>query len=100
MKKTYGVSCCKALYCCLEYYVPIGHMYPVIEGVLRELACFKISSLPDPSIHSYCAYELGVFSYLQVGEVMYNGKDILGLNYCELMKYIQVLQHHFLHHIL
>ena len=34
---------------------------------------FKISSLPYPSTVSY---ELGVLSDLQVGEVMYNGKDI------------------------
>ena len=37
-EKTYNVSCCKAVYCCLEYHVPITNISPVIEGVFRELA--------------------------------------------------------------
>ena len=66
---------------------------PVIEGVSRELACLKTSSLPDPSTVSYCAYELGVLSDLQVGEIMYNrilhflGTQLLLMENM-LMKYI------------
>ena len=35
-----------------------------------------VTSLPDPSTVTCCAYELGVLSDLQVGEIMYNCKDI------------------------
>ena len=35
-EKTYNVACRKAVYCCLEYHVPITNISPVIEGVLRE----------------------------------------------------------------
>ena len=43
--KTYNIACHKAVYCCLEYHVPIYNISPVIEGVLRELAGVKITSL-------------------------------------------------------
>ena len=74
--KTYNIACRKAVYCCLEYHVPIYNISPVIEGVLRELAGVKITSLPNPSTVNCCAYELGVLSDLQVGEIMNNYKDI------------------------
>ena len=55
--KTYNIACRKAVYCCLEYHVPIYNISPVIEGVLRELAGVKITSLPNPSTVNCCAYE-------------------------------------------
>ena len=50
------------------------YLFPVIEaGVSRELVCLSLP-IAVPSISSYCAYELGVPSFLKsdliVGEVM------------------------------
>ena len=72
-EKTYNVACHKAVYCCLEYRVPITNISPVIEGVLRELAGVMVTRLPNPSTVTCCA---GVLSDLQVGEIMYNCKNI------------------------
>ena len=49
---------------------------PVIEVVLDQMAGLKITALPEPCTVSYLANELRVLSGLQVGEIMYNGKDI------------------------
>ena len=40
--------------------------------ILDQMAGLKVTSLPEPSTVSYLAYELGVLSDLQVGEIMYN----------------------------
>ena len=40
------------------------------------MAGLKITALPEPCTVSYLANELGVLSDLQVGEIMYNSKDI------------------------
>ena len=40
------------------------------------MAGLKITALPEPCTVSYLANELRVLSGLQVGEIMYNGKDI------------------------
>ena len=70
--KSYSTSCCKAIYYCLEYHVPITCICPVIEVMLDQMAGLKVTALPEPSTVSYSAYELGVLSDLQVGEIMYN----------------------------
>ena len=67
-EKMYNVACCKAVYCCLEYYVPITNISPVIEGDLRELAGVMVTRLPNPCTVT-CAYELGILSDLQVGKI-------------------------------
>ena len=74
--KSYSTSCRKAINYCLEHHVPITSICPVIEAVLDQMAGLKITALPEPCTVSYLAYELGVLSDLQVGEIMYNGKDI------------------------
>ena len=45
-------------------------MCPVIEVVLDQMEGLKITALPEPCTVSYLAYELGVLSDLQVGEIM------------------------------
>ena len=74
--KSYSTSCRKAIYYCLEYHVPVTCICPVIEVILNQMAGLKVTSLPEPSTVSYLAYELGVLSDLQVGEIMYNGNNI------------------------
>ena len=74
--KSYSTSCRKAIYYCLEHHVPITRICPVIEVVLDQMAGLKITALPETCTVSYLAYELGVLSDLQVGEIMNNGKDI------------------------
>ena len=66
----------KPIYYCLEHHVPITSICPVIKVVLDQMAGLKITALPEPCTVSYLANELGVLSDLQVGEMMYNGKDI------------------------
>ena len=71
--KSYSTSCRKAIYYCLEHHVLITSICPVIEVVLDQMAGLKINALPEPCTVNY---ELEVLSDLQVGEIMYNGKDI------------------------
>ena len=56
--------------------MPITNICPAIEEVLRELAGVMVTSLLDPSTVTCCAYQLGVLSQLQAGEIMYNCRDI------------------------
>ena len=70
------MSCRKTIYNCLEHHVSITSIYPVIEVALDQMAGLKITALPEPCTVRYLAYELGVLSDLQVGEIIYNGKDI------------------------
>ena len=68
--KTYSTACRKTIYSCLEYQVPVTSVCNVIKAVLEHLGNVTVDSLPDPRTVSYFAYDLGIISDLQVGEIM------------------------------
>ena len=74
--KTYSTACCKTIYSRLEYHVPVANICKVIKAVLEQLAGQTVDLLPQPSTVSYFAYELGVISDIQIGEVMYTDDNI------------------------
>ena len=75
--KTYSTACCKAIYYCLQYGVPITHVCNVINAILFELAGTTVDSLPHSSTVSQCVYELGIISDIQVSEVMYANENLI-----------------------
>ena len=73
-----STACRKVVYTCLEYQVPLTSIGPVVTAAIQELGGQIIDHLPDPSSISYFTYELGIISYLQVGEIIYTN-DIITL---------------------
>ena len=49
--------------------MPVSSGCNVIEAVLEHLGNVTVDCLPDPRTVSYFAYELGIISDLQVGEI-------------------------------
>ena len=49
---------------------PVSSICNVIEAVLEHLGNVTVDCLPDPRTVSYFAYELGIISDLQVGEIL------------------------------
>ena len=48
----------------------------VIKAVLEHLGNVTVDCLPDPLTVSYFAYELGIISDLQVGEILYDNDNV------------------------
>ena len=60
----------KAAYHCLANQVPVETACHVIRSVLKEISATMVDCLPNPTTENQFAYELGVISDLQVGEVL------------------------------
>ena len=75
-KKTYSASFRKAAYHCLNNQVPVETISCVISNIVSELSDVTLDFLPDKKTISQCAYELGVISDIQVGEVLVNNENL------------------------
>ena len=75
-KKTYSTSFRKAAYHCLNNQVPIETTSRVISSIVSELADVTLDFLPDKKTISQFAYELGIISDIQVGEVLVNNDNL------------------------
>ena len=56
--------------------MPVSSVCNVIEAVLEHLGNVTVDCLPDPRTVSYFAYELGIISKLQVGEILYDNDNV------------------------
>lgn len=56
--------------------MPVTSVCKVIEAVLEHLGNVTVDYLPDPRTVSYFAYELGIISDLQVGEILYDNDNV------------------------
>ena len=74
--KTYSTACRKAVYHCLLNQVPVTSVCNVIEAVILEFCDKTIDVMPDSRFVSMCGYELGVISYLHVGEILYSSENV------------------------
>lgn len=74
-RKKYNASIRKCMYMCLSNQVPIHKSGLIIEFVSRELCGIQMSSVPGPSTASLMAYEMGVISDLQIGELLFQAQD-------------------------
>lgn len=56
--------------------MPVTSVCKVIEAVLEHLGNVTVDYLPDPRTVSYFAYELGIISDKQVGEILYDNDNV------------------------
>ena len=74
--KMYGPAVRKAAYHCLSNQVPDETTCHVIRSVVKEISATTIDCLPNPTTVSQFAYELGVISDVQVGEVLVKHSNV------------------------
>ena len=56
--------------------MPVTSVCNVIKAVLEHLGNVTVDCLPDLHTVSYFAYELGIISDLQVGEILYDNCSV------------------------
>ena len=74
--KTYDIPIRKAIYHYLMQEVPVETAVGVIENVIKEMIGTIINFLPDKTTVSKMAYELGVLSDIQTGDILTSTDDI------------------------
>ena len=74
--KTYDIPIRKAIYHCLIQQVPVEAAVGVIEDVIKERTGTTINFLPDKTTVSQMAYELGVLSDTQTGDILTSTDNI------------------------
>ena len=74
--KTYDIPIRKAIYHCLIQQVPVETAVGVIENVIKEMTGTTINFLQDKTTVSQMAYELGVLSDIQTGDILTSTDNI------------------------